>query len=142
MELDKELIQLIIGIIERNLETIEKIVDEGFEKFKGNLRNELVSKNALLESIEACIAITNHIIAAKGFRRPEDYRNSFIILKEIKILDEELSRKLHKMAKSRDLLVHRYAEIEKEELFKIIKTNKEDIKEFVREILRYLSGSE
>ncbi len=35
MELDKELIQLIIGIIEINLEIIEKIVDEGFENLKG-----------------------------------------------------------------------------------------------------------
>jgi uncharacterized protein YutE (UPF0331/DUF86 family) len=68
MELDKELIQLRIDIIERNLEEIKKIVDEGYEKFK---------------------------------------------------LERNLSEKLQEMAKFRNLLVHRYAETEKEKLFKI-----------------------
>ncbi len=140
MELDKELIQLRIDIIERNLEEIKKIVDEGYEKFKGSFRDELASKHALLESIEACIDITNHIIVTKGFRRPMDYKDVFVILEENRILDRNLSEKLQEMAKFRNLLVHRYAEIEKEKLFKIMKINVDDIRDFIGRILRYMAS--
>lgn len=88
MELDKELIQLRIDIIERNLEEIKKIVDEGYEKFK---------------------------------------------------LERNLSEKLQEMAKFRNLLVHRYAETEKEKLFKIMKMDVDDIRDFIGRILRYIA---
>lgn len=129
MELDKELIQLRIDVIERNLQEIESIVGEGYEKFSESFRNELAAKYALLESIEACVDIANHIIAVKGFRRPTDYKDVFKILQEKKIIAKELSPKLQEMAKFRNLLVHRYAEVETEKLFKIIK---DDVKRHKR----------
>lgn len=137
MELDKELIQLRIDVIERDLAEINKIVEEGYENFKTNFRNELASKQALLESIEACIDISNHIIATQGFRRPTDYKDVFVILEENGFLERNLSGKLQEMAKFRNLLVHRYAEMDKERLFRIMKTDIFDIKVFVEKILRY-----
>ncbi|MBM4241716.1 MAG: DUF86 domain-containing protein [Euryarchaeota archaeon] len=139
MELDKELIQLRIDVIERDLAEINKIVEEGYENFKTNFRNELASKQALLESIEACIDISNHIIATQGFRRPTDYKDVFVILEENGFLERNLSGKLQEMAKFRNLLVHRYAEMDKERLFRIMKADIDDIKVFVEKILRYMS---
>ena len=73
MALDKKLIAIRVDIIERNLNEIRNIAKEGLK----NYRNELAAKHALLESIEACIDISNHIISAKGFRRPVDYKDMF-----------------------------------------------------------------
>jgi len=138
MELDKELIQLRIDVIERNLQEINSIKEEGYEKFSESFRDELAAKHALLESIEACVDIANHIIAVKGFRRPTDYKDVFKILQENKIISKELYMKLEEMAKFRNLLVHRYAEIETQKIFKIIKDDVRDVKEFVNMILKYL----
>ena len=136
MGLDKELIQMRIDIIERNLKEIESIVKEGYEKFSGSFRDELAAKQALLESIEACVDIANHIIAVEGLRRPVDYKDVFKILEEKKLVEKELSFKLQEMAKFRNLLVHRYAEVETKKLFKIMKENIKDIKDFVHLILK------
>jgi len=51
---------------------------------------------------------------------------------------KNLSFKLQEMAKFRNLLVYRYAEVETKKLFKIMKDDVKDIKEFIGVILKYL----
>ncbi|NYB52391.1 MAG: DUF86 domain-containing protein [Methanobacteriaceae archaeon] len=137
MEFDNESIQLRIDIIERNLAEIAKIVSEGYEQF--DYRNQLASKHALQESIESCIDIANHIIATMGFRRPNDYRDVFIVLEENDILNKELSAKLQAMASFRNLLVFRYADMDKIKLFKIMKIETNDFNDFIVQILGYIN---
>lgn len=137
MELNKEIIQLRIDIIERNLIEIKEIVSEGYNNF--NYRTELASKHALQESIESCIDIANHIIATRGLRRPNEYRDVFLVLEENQIIGKELSRKLQTMAGFRNLLVHRYAEMDQLRLFQIMENETPDFRKFIKEILRYIS---
>ena len=139
MELDKELINLRIDVIERNLAEIQEITAEGYSHFKSNYRDELAAKQALLESIEACIDISNYIISTQGFRRPMDYKDIFLIMGEQDILDKTLSRKMQEMAKFRNVLVHRYINIENERLFQLMENETSDFKEFIRQILDYLN---
>ncbi|MEM5809767.1 MAG: DUF86 domain-containing protein [Candidatus Aenigmatarchaeota archaeon] len=135
MELDKKTIQLRIDIIERNLKEIEKISKE---IKKMSYRDELALKHALLECIEACVDISNHIISVKGFRRPTDYSDVFVVLEENKIIDKDFSKHLQEMAKFRNVLVHRYALVNRGRLLKIIKEDVKDIKEFIKIILKLL----
>lgn len=140
MELDKELINLRIDVIERNLAEIKDITAEGYSNLMSNYRNELASKQALLESIEDCIDISNHIISVQGLRRPVDYKDIFLILGENHILDENLSRKMQEMAKFRNVLVHRYINLENERLFKLMQTETQDFRGFIKQILSYMEG--
>ena len=136
--LDKELINLRIDIIERNLEEMNKIVHEGKKKYLRNYRTQLAARHALLESIEACIDIGNHIIASIGLRRPEDYKDVFVVLEENKILPRNLSKRLQQMARFRNLLVHHYTKIDEERVFDILRKDVKDIVEFVKIILKLL----
>jgi len=134
MELDKKLIQLRIDLIERNLKEIREI-----SKLKSlTYKDELALKHALLECIEACIDISNHIIAAKGFRRPVSYRDVFKVLIENKILSKKLGEKLEQMVGFRNVLVHRYAYVDIKKLLKFAKKDVEDIEEFVKVVLRLI----
>jgi uncharacterized protein YutE (UPF0331/DUF86 family) len=136
MELDKKMIQLRIDIIERNLKEIENIAKEKLEKI--SYRDELALKHALLECIEACVDIANHIISVKGFRRPMDYSDVFVVLEENKIINKYFSSHLQKMAKFRNVLVHRYALVDRSKLFKIVKKDVKDIVKFVKIILKLI----
>ncbi|RLG39814.1 MAG: DUF86 domain-containing protein [Thermoproteota archaeon] len=138
MEIDKDLIHLRIDLIEKNLKLLGEIASEGYESFEKSYRDMMASKHALLESIEACLDIANHIIAVKGFRRPMDYSDIFRILEEEGIIDEDLSLRLQRMAKFRNLLVHRYAEIETRKLFTIMTKDVKDLMEFVKVVLRII----
>lgn len=69
------------------------------------------AKFSLLEIVEACIDIANHIISAKGYPKVEQYRMMFKTLGE-EVLDKDLAYRLGDMASFRSLLVHRYGEID------------------------------
>ena len=134
MELDKRLIQLRIDVIERNLEEVKKILRQKSLSY----RDELALKHALLECIEACIDIGNHIIATKGFRRPVDYKDIFEVLMENKILKKELGKKLKRMVGFRNVLVHRYAYVDVKKLLKFARQDAKDIINFVRVVLKLI----
>jgi uncharacterized protein YutE (UPF0331/DUF86 family) len=88
------------------------------------------AKYYLQVSIECCLDIANHIIAAEGLRAPRDYADSFKILEEQGVLNEELGMKLRQMAKFRNRLVHLYGEIDDGYVYEFIKKDLKDILEF------------
>lgn len=88
------------------------------------------AKYYLQVSIESCLDVANHIIAAEGFRAPKDYADSFKVLEENEVLDKELCMKLRQMAKFRNRLVHLYGEIDDTYVYTFITHDIQDILEF------------
>ena len=73
--ISNEVINAMIDLIEENLRLIKEIKMQGFESFSNNFRDIQAAKHSLQESIEACLDIGSHIIAEKGFRRADDYKD-------------------------------------------------------------------
>jgi uncharacterized protein YutE (UPF0331/DUF86 family) len=88
------------------------------------------AKYYLQVSIECCLDIANHIIAAERFRAPEDYADSFKVLVEHGILNPEEGMKLRQMAKFRNRLVHLYGDIDNAYVYDFILNNLQDILNF------------
>jgi len=91
--------------------------------------------------MEACVDIANYIISVKGFRRAEEYSEMFKVLKEEGVITKELATKLEDMARFRNLLVHRYGEVDNKRVLEIITHNLKDIEEFEREIEKFIKGN-
>lgn len=96
--ISNDVISAKIDLIEQNIKLLEELRLQGYESFLGNYRDLQAVKHSLQESIEACLDISNHIIAEKAFRRGEDYKDIFKILEEEGILDSPLSVRLQEMA--------------------------------------------
>lgn len=137
--ISNEVINAMIDLIEENLRLIKEIKMQGFESFSNNFRDIQAAKHSLQESIEACLDIGSHIIAEKGFRRADDYKDIYKVLEEERIIDLVLSAKLQEMAQFRNLLVHRYGKIDTKRIFIIMSEDINDIKQFVNTILKYIS---
>ena len=137
--ISNEVINAMIDLIEENLRLIKEIKMQGFESFSNNFRDIQAAKHSLQESIEACLDIGSHIIAEKGFRRADDYKDIYKVLEEERIIDPGLSAKLQEMAQFRNLLVHRYGKIDTKRIFTIMSGDINDIKQFVNTILKYIS---
>lgn len=135
--IDSEIVSAKFDIIEKDLEFLEefKAMDEA--DFLGSYKNIQSVKYSLLEIIEACIDIAYHIVAAKGLGQAEDYREIFIMLGKKGVLDQKLASRLGDMAGFRNLLVHRYGEIDNLRVLEIIKSELSDIMEFEQAILQY-----
>jgi uncharacterized protein YutE (UPF0331/DUF86 family) len=85
------------------------------------------AKYYLQVSIECCLDIANHIIAAEGFRAPQDDADSFKVLEEERIVNGQQGMKLRQMAKFRNRLVHLYGEIDDAYVYDFINRDLQDI---------------
>ena len=137
--------------------SLEKITDkfEQLDEFRTLLeeikKNTLASflkdklliggaKYYLQVSIESCLDVANHIIAAEGFRAPRDYADSFKVLEENEVLDKELGMKLRQMAKFRNRLVHLYGDIDDTYVYTFITDDIQDILDFKKIIANRYFG--
>jgi uncharacterized protein YutE (UPF0331/DUF86 family) len=92
------------------------------------------AKYYLQVSIESCLDVANHIIAAEEFRAPKDYADTFKVLDEHDIFGEELGVKLRQMTKFRNRPVHLYGEIEDRYVYEFISRDLRDIEDFKKSI--------
>lgn len=99
-------------------------------------------KYNLIVAIQGCIDICSHIVAKEYARAPGDYGDCFRVLKETKILDEQLGERLIKMARFRNLLVHLYWEVDNRRVYEIIRNDLADIEDFLKKIGQYLKKKE
>jgi uncharacterized protein YutE (UPF0331/DUF86 family) len=97
------------------------------------------AKYNLIVAIEAAIDICGHLAARAGGRTPSDYADCFKVLAELKMLSEELSERLQKMARFRNLLVHVYWQIDNQKVYQIIRKDIQDIKKYLKEIDKHIS---
>ena len=97
------------------------------------------AKYNFIIAIEAAIDMGNHIISQNGFRAPEDYADTFSVLGEYGVVNEEFAKELRKMARFRNRLVHIYWEIDDRQIYKIMQSNLADFKTFLKSISSFLS---
>lgn len=137
--ISSEVINAMVDLIDENIHLIEEIRSMGYESFSKSFRDIQAAKHSLQESVEGCLDIGSHIIAEKGFRRAEDYKDIYKVLEEESIIDPILSAKLQEMAQFRNLLVHKYGKIDTKRVFIIMSEDLKDIRDFVKKILKYIS---
>jgi len=97
------------------------------------------AKYNLIVAIEGAIDICNHIVARVGGRAPLDHADCFEVLRELKILSDDLVERLKSMAKFRNLLVHLYWKVDDRKVFQILKTDIQNIKEYIKEIKKLIA---
>lgn len=109
------------------LAVLKAIRDKPLETF---LKDKILigsAKYYLQVSIECCLDIANHVIAAERFRAPRDYADTFKVLEEQAVVNAEQGMRLRQMAKFRNRLVHLYGEIDDEYVYEFMKKDLQDV---------------
>ena len=138
MDINLEKLKKRISEVREHKEKIEKYSSIPDIDFWKDERNLLAIKHLLLQSIEACGSICSHILAKKFFKSPSSFPECFEILFNSGVIDKELSTKLREMARFRNILVHRYWEIEDKKILEYARNNLEDFDRFLESIIVYL----
>lgn len=89
--------------------------------------------------IETGIDIANHIISDQELRIPISYSDTFKVLQENNIINNQLYQSLEKMAKFRNLIVHSYDKIDSEFIISILRNNLGDFTDFKNSVLEWMS---
>lgn len=127
-----------ITVIENKVSSVKKYLGI-LEDFKKYSREELFRDPTICGAFErylylvaqATIELGESYIAYKNFRKPTAMKETFSILRENGIIENELEKKLSDMAGFRNALAHDYDELDPEILYKALHERLGDIGEFV-----------
>ena len=89
-------------------------------------------------AIECCLDLGNHLIADRGLRRAEDYKEIFVILGEAGFIPKSFSRKIAPMGGFRNILVHDYLKVDPRKVYEVLQGRLVDIERFARLIAKTL----
>ncbi|MBI9084261.1 MAG: DUF86 domain-containing protein [Desulfobacterales bacterium] len=96
------------------------------------------AKYHFIVAIESCIDICNHVISRNGFRVPEDYGDTFVVMAEVGALEKDFASDLKNMAKFRNRLVHLYWEVDDGQLYGYLQDRLGDFKKFLDALAIFL----
>ncbi len=78
-------------------------------------------------------------IVQERLGKPEDYADVFRVMGKKLSLDKDLLKRLEKMAKFRNLIVHLYWKVDNKEVYNILKNNLDDFDAIKKVLREYLS---
>jgi uncharacterized protein YutE (UPF0331/DUF86 family) len=104
--------------------------------FLADARTLNSAKYLLIVAAEAALDICNHLAARRGGRSPADYADCIAVLREIGAVSDDLRRRLVKMARVRNLLVHLYWRIDNAEVYRVITEDLGDFDEYLQSVSR------
>jgi uncharacterized protein YutE (UPF0331/DUF86 family) len=138
MSLNEGLIQKRCQDIEDSLKRLEKIKEVNKDEFLKNRDLQDIASYRLLVAIESALSLCYHVSAKKLKKAPGEYAECFILLADEEIISCDLSEKLKKMARFRNMLVHMYWKIEYEVVFDILQDSLDDLRQFSNAITALL----
>ena len=108
---DRAAIEDRLARIEEELALLERVRDGDRERYLANRSLKRETERALEVSIQACIDVGTHLVAAWGLPPPEDHGDVFERLADAS-LDRDLAERMKAAAAQRNLLLHLYMRID------------------------------
>ena len=123
------------------LADLKEIMPESLEDYESNKEKKAACERYFERIMEAVTDVAFYVIKIKKLRIPEDDGDAFEVLREHKIIDDSLSKKLRNAKGMRNILAHEYGNIDDEIVFDSITRHVEsDVKEFIKTIKKSMKG--
>jgi uncharacterized protein YutE (UPF0331/DUF86 family) len=138
MTLDPDVVRGRCSEIEASLARLERVRASGRSRFLEDADARDIACYRLLLAIDAALALCYHVSARRLRSVPEDYAGCFAGLAKAGIIPDDLSDRLQRMARFRNLLVHVYWTVDYGRVFDVLEQDLEDLREFSRSIAALL----
>lgn len=113
---------------------LEELTIISEEEFMEDDKLILSLRYLIIEVVEAMANIGKHLLAKLALKAVEEYKDCFRELGKARVVTKELSTSLIGLAGLRNLLVHRYWEIDDCKVFLESKDGIKDFYEFLRQV--------
>jgi len=124
--------------IRESVTKVRRYAAQSDEEFFADERNLYTVMHLLLIAIEAIAAICNHVLAKTAHKAPSSYADCFGGLETLGVLDRDLTGRLIRMARFRNLLIHRYWEIDPQRVLLYARENLDDLEMFLLQVGHWL----
>ncbi len=130
LEMLKGYVELLKGYQSRTLDQV---------KADPTLRGAI--ERYLAVALECTLDVGEMIISLEGLRKPGAYREVIEVLGEKNIISEDFVKRFTPAAGFRNILVHMYAEVDVEKVYKFLQESLGDFDEFAKCVANYLKKS-
>lgn len=137
-EINLEKIKTLEKDLLNTISEIKSIITIGEEVFVKEPKEIYALRYLLIEAVEAMANICNHLLTRMAGQVPKGYPDCFEKLSEAGIITKELGEKLKKLASLRNILIHKYWEIDDRKIFRSAKENIGDFEQFLRQINEFI----
>ncbi len=124
--------------IRDNVQKVQQYTALSDAEFFADERNLYTVMHLLLIAIEAAAALCNHLLAKTARRAPVSYAECFEGLRLAHRLDDALAGRLIRMARFRNLLVHRYWEVDPVQILRYARTDLGDFEAYLTAVSEIL----
>lgn len=140
---DRHFILKSLAQVEQTLAFLKELSQRSEQEYLQSLEARFSSAYGLMTAIEGVSGVAAHVIATSGFPVPQGAADSFRVLLDKGVLQSyEHVENLQAMSRFRNLIVHRYWEVDYRIVRRIMLENLVDIERFSAEMTRYLDSLE
>lgn len=139
---NKELVSRKLSQLREYLAALQDAKDITRQSYRADIRTRAFVERYLQLCIEKIIDIGNHLVSFYRWREPEGYRDLFQVLHENGVIPEGCLSTFQNMASFRNMLVHRYEQMDIELIFGIYAKHLGDFDLFVTLLKEWIKKEE
>jgi uncharacterized protein YutE (UPF0331/DUF86 family) len=137
--IDKSVVCGKLSQLRERQKLLAELASEPLDAFAAAPIKVSAAERNLQVSIEICLDVGQHLIAALGLPRPDEYRDVFRILGTHGVLANAFAPRLEAMAGFRNRLVHAYAGIDPRLVHGYLRDQRADFDEFARQVAAFVA---
>jgi uncharacterized protein YutE (UPF0331/DUF86 family) len=133
-------------VITRKLQELQECIRQlrklqaySYEEIVDDLEKIWAIERGIQVSIQIIIDVGNYILASIGENQVEDYTNIFDKLGQHGVLPQEFALEIRGMAGFRNILVHRYTEVDLKRVYDVLQNRLDDFMKYIQYIESYLT---
>ncbi|MFW6282523.1 MAG: type VII toxin-antitoxin system HepT family RNase toxin [Minisyncoccales bacterium] len=139
LKIDKERILSKVDELDGYLQELTEIVPRDLEAYEKSIRDKRACERLLQISIETVIDILNIINSKLRLGLPSEEEDLIERIYRKKIISKDLKKIILEMKGFRNIIVHKYGEVDDELVFEILSEKISDFDKFRKEIIEYLN---
>lgn len=140
MTLNPDVVRARCAEIEESVQRLEALAVLSPADFLADRDAQDIASYRLLVAIEAALALCYHVSSHRFRTAPADYAGCFALLGEAGVLAPDLTGRLQRMAKFRNLLVHVYWQVDYRRVHAVMRENLGDLRAFAAAVVALLDG--
>lgn len=137
---DVETVTALLTALGQYVDELEKYRSLSYAEFAATTQHYWAVEHGLQLAIQALLDVGNHILAAETAHPVEEYRDIIVALGEEGILPPAFAGRILGMAGFRNVLVHRYRQINLREVYDHLQNDLDDFRHFARYVTEWLIG--
>lgn len=140
MGLDPVIVEHKLVSILREVEFLKKNSTQSKVDFLDDEKSFKSTVKTIETITQFIIDIASHIIARKQWGVPDSYKHAIITLEKNKVLENSLSSNLQDLVAMRNIMVHRYLDVDYEIIWESVNKVISDAQTFVSAIKKFISS--